>query len=67
MRKIAYKYIGKGAWIPNVPARDLTLEEVMRYGGAGRIEAAGLWVKVEEPEPVKKTRKTARKAKKEGA
>lgn len=25
-------YIGKGAYLPNIPARDLTSEEVSRFG-----------------------------------
>lgn len=36
-------YIGKGAFIPDVPARDLTHAEVLFYG-VERLLASGLYV-----------------------
>lgn len=27
------RYVGNGSWLPGVPARDLTDEEVKEYGG----------------------------------
>lgn len=36
-------YIGKGSFIDSVPARDLTVEEVERCGGAETLIASGLY------------------------
>jgi hypothetical protein len=50
------KYVGKGAWIIGVPARDLSADEV-RFYGKDKLEKSGLYVesykrkpKVELPE-----------------
>lgn len=40
---MALKYTG-GGFIPNVPARDLTEEEVKIYGGADALVKTGLYV-----------------------
>lgn len=45
------KYIGKGACVPPYPARDLTKEEVKRFGKR-KLLATGLYketIKVEKP------------------
>lgn len=48
------KYVGKGAWLVGVPARDLNASEVKKYGVSKLIES-GLYAeikrkpKVEEP------------------
>lgn len=36
-------YIGRGAAIPGIPARDLTAEEVEYFGGAESLVATGLY------------------------
>lgn len=38
------KYIGKG-FIPGIPARDLTSEEVKKYGGEKTLLSTGLFEK----------------------
>lgn len=51
---ILYRYHGRGvgAYLPDLPARDLTPEDVARLGRE-RIEASGLYsVVVEKPAPV---------------
>lgn len=56
MSNIQLKYIGNGAFLPNVPARDLTKEEVDQYGGADYLISRGLFVyavsKIEAEQPV---------------
>lgn len=37
-------YIGEGAFIPGVPARDLTGDEVELYGGVEQLLESGLYV-----------------------
>jgi hypothetical protein len=39
-KEIALIYIGKG-WLPGVPARDLTADEVKIYGGKETLLASG--------------------------
>lgn len=39
------RYIGDGAFLPGVPARDLTAEEVEASGGADALIASGLYAK----------------------
>lgn len=53
-------YVGEGAFIPHVPARDLTDDEVTRYGGVAILEATGLYKPIEAP------KKTAKSDKKDG-
>lgn len=52
------KFIGReGEGIPDIPARDLTDDEVRLYGGVIALVKTGLYAKVEEPikkEPAKK-------------
>lgn len=36
------KYIG-GGFLPGVPARNLTREEALQYGGVSRLVASGLY------------------------
>lgn len=43
MSNIQLKYIGKGSFLPNVPARDLTKEEVDQHGGAAYLIGTGLY------------------------
>jgi hypothetical protein len=38
---------GFGGALPNIPARDLTDEEVARYGGAAALVATGLYARAE--------------------
>jgi len=37
------KYIGKGAWLVGVPARDLSADEVKHYG-QDKLIASGLYM-----------------------
>lgn len=39
------KYVGKGAWIIGVPARDLSAEEVKFYG-KDKLESCGLYAEI---------------------
>jgi hypothetical protein len=51
MSDIAMRYIGEGAWIPEVPARDLTEEEAKTHSAAIKAtELAGhrLYVPVKQ-------------------
>lgn len=43
MSNIQLKYIGKGSFLPNVPARDLTKEEVDQHGGTAYLIGTGLY------------------------
>lgn len=36
-------YVGKGTWLPGVPARDLTNDEVKEHGGEAALIATGLY------------------------
>lgn len=51
------KYVGDGAFLPGVPARDLHAEEVEQYGGEEALVASGLYkptkVGPSETKPVK--------------
>jgi hypothetical protein len=47
------KYIGKGSWFPGIPARDLSVGEVKKYGGEKAILATGLYKKVRKPRKAK--------------
>jgi hypothetical protein len=54
MSDIAMRYIGEGAWIPEVPARDLTEEEAKTHAAAIKAtELAGhrLYVPVKNDPP----------------
>ena len=46
------KYIGDGAFVPNIPARDLTDAEVIEYGKEALI-ATGLYVETSAPAKAK--------------
>ena len=37
-------YVGQGAFVPGIPARDLTAEEVEQYGGVELLGRSGCWV-----------------------
>ena len=41
---MALKYVGKGAWIPGIPSRDLNDDEVKQFGEAYLLKS-GLYVK----------------------
>lgn len=41
-------YIGNGAFVPGVPARDLTADEVKQYGGEKFLLVTGLYAKPEK-------------------
>jgi hypothetical protein len=43
-------YVGAGAFLPGVPARNLTDEEVQMYGGREALLASGLYEEVAEQE-----------------
>lgn len=62
-------YVGAGAFLPGVPARDLREDEIEQHGGAAALTASGLYEEVAEQEfrqPAEKADKTAAKAPKEG-
>ena len=42
------RYVGKGKAIIGIPARDLSDEEVEKYGGEEELIATGLYEKVEK-------------------
>ena len=46
------KYIGDGTFLPGCPARDLSEEEVQRYG-LSKLLVSGLYEEI-KPEPPKK-------------
>lgn len=63
--EIRLRYTGDG-FMPGVPARDLTEDEVKEHGGLRLLLATGLYERVEEP-PADKTEKAAsKKAGKDG-
>ena len=45
---IELKYIGNG-FIPGIPARDLSAEDVKKYGGKEKLLATGLYAEPEKP------------------
>lgn len=45
-------YIGQGASLPGLPARDLRPDELEALGGAEALLATGLYASDAEPEPV---------------
>jgi hypothetical protein len=55
------KYIGNGASVPHIPARDLRDDEVIMLGGAAGLVATGLYVdvKIDESKPVRRIKPTA--------
>lgn len=52
MKKIGLKYVGK-AFLPGVPARDLSEAEVKKFGREDLL-ASGLYVEVEKKTSAKK-------------
>lgn len=48
---MALKYIGRGEFLPGVPARDLSDEEVERAGGEEFLLARGLYARVRADAP----------------
>lgn len=45
------KYIGDGSWLPGVPARDLTEDEIKQFGASTEaLIKSGLYVK-DQPHP----------------
>lgn len=44
------KYVGKGAWIIGVPARDLSADEV-RFYGKDKLEKCGLYAESYKRKP----------------
>jgi hypothetical protein len=53
MAKIKMRYLG-GGWVHNIPSRDLTEDEVKRYGKE-RLLASGLYEEVSKPKKTKIT------------
>jgi len=45
------KYVGNGAWIPGVPARDLTAKEAARFADTIAQYPAGLYVTAGKAQP----------------
>lgn len=43
-------YIGRGVFLPGVPARDLSAVEVERFGGAKKLIQSGLYEPVRDGE-----------------
>lgn len=37
------QYIGRGEFLPGIPARDLSAEEIEQHGGAAFLLATGLY------------------------
>lgn len=56
-------YIGNGTFLPGIPARDLTKEEVKEHGGVVELVKTGLYVRPEKEEekPVKDKERIANK------
>lgn len=44
------KYVGKGAWLIGVPARDLSADEV-RFYGKDKLEKSGLYMETNKCKP----------------
>jgi len=53
-------YIGNGAFIPGIPARDLAPEEVEQYGGERKLLRTGLYQKVRSNKKESKEESDAR-------
>lgn len=53
MNNIKLKYIGNGAFLANVPARDLTEDEVKAFGGVDFLTGSGLYVSADQVETEK--------------
>jgi hypothetical protein len=55
--EIVLIYVGNGAFLPGIPARDLTKEEVREHGGIVELVKTGLYVRPgKEEEPVKENK-----------
>ena len=50
-----WRYIGKGAFILGIPARDLTDEEAQQIG-ISRLRNSGLYKKIAEPKAAKRSK-----------
>ena len=48
---MALNYIGGGAFVPGIPARDLTDDEVKKHGGEKVLLATGLYKKQSKRKP----------------
>ena len=48
--KIALRWKGNGFYV-KIPARDLSAEEVQKYGGREFLLSLGLYEEVEQPKP----------------
>ena len=46
-------YKGNGAFVPGIPARDLSDEEVKQYGGEKALIKTGLYEKADKPKKQK--------------
>jgi hypothetical protein len=47
-KKVVYKWLGKAEFVPGVPARDLTKEDLEREGVEALAKASKLYKKVSE-------------------
>lgn len=62
---IRLKYVGDG-FLPGVPARDLTEDEVKEHGGLGELKASGLYADAEQPAGKTQTKAADKAAPKDG-
>lgn len=46
---VKWRYVGGGAFIPSIPARDLTVEEMAEFAPAIEAESAAMGVTLYEP------------------
>ena len=53
------KYVGDGSWLPGIPARDLTGEEVEKYGGAKFLMGTRLYAASKEKAEIATAAKNA--------
>lgn len=51
MDEITLKYVGNGKFLPGVPARDLSDNEVEEFGGEKRLLESGLYIRTKKPQP----------------
>ena len=47
-QRVVAVYVGRGAFVPGIPARDLSADEVEAYGGVGVLSRSGCWEFVDE-------------------
>lgn len=55
------KYSGKGSHLPGIPARDLSDDEVRKFGGEQKLISTGLYIKPKTIEGVNKASRSKEK------